>query len=142
VTPEENIEKNIEIVVAQLKGAFSLVLMTEDKLIGLKDPFGFHPLALGKLGNSYVFASETCAFNLIGAEFIREVEAGEMVVIDKEGIKSTKILPNKRKALCVFEFVYFARPDSNIYGENVALSRQKMGRKLAREYPVQADLNN
>jgi len=147
VTPEENIEKNIEIVVAQLKGAFSLVLMTEDKLIGLKDPFGFHPLALGKLGlalgklgNSYVFASETCAFNLIGAEFIREVEAGEMVVIDKEGIKSTKILPNKRKALCVFEFVYFARPDSNIYGENVALSRQKMGRKLAREYPVQADI--
>jgi len=114
--------------------------MTEDKLIGLKDPFGFHPLALGKLGDSYVFASETCALNLIGAEFIREVEPGEMVVIDKEGIKSTKILPNKRKALCIFEFVYFARPDSNIYGENVALSRQKMGRRLAQEYPVQADI--
>jgi len=139
-TPEENIEKNIEIVAAQLKGAFSLVIMTEDKLIGLKDPFGFHPLALGKLGDSYVFASETCAFNLIGAEFIREIEPGEMVVIDKEGIKSTKILPNKRKALCIFEFVYFARPDSDIYGENIALSRQKMGRKLAQEYPVQADI--
>jgi len=139
-TPEENIEKNIEIVAAQLKGAFSLVIMTEDKLIGLKEPFGFHPLALGKLGDSYVFASETCAFNLIGAEFIREIEPGEMVVIDKEGIKSTKILPNKRKALCIFEFVYFARPDSDIYGENVALSRQKMGRKLAQEYPVQADI--
>ncbi len=139
-TPEENIEKNIEIVAAQLKGAFSLVIMTEDKLIGLKDPFGFHPLALGKLEDYYVFASETCAFNLIGAEFIREIEPGEMVVIDKEGIKSTKILPNKRKALCIFEFVYFARPDSDIYGENIALSRQKMGRKLAQEYPVQADI--
>ena len=138
--PEESIEKNIKMVAAQLKGAFSIVIMTENKLIGLKDPFGFHPLALGKLGNSYLFASETCAFNLIGAEFIREVEPGEMVVIDKEGIKSTRILPDNRKALCIFEFVYFARPDSTIYGANVALSRQKMGRRLAREYPVQADI--
>jgi len=140
INPEESIEKNIKMVAAQLKGAFSLVIMTENKLIGLKDPFGFHPLALGKLGDSYVFASETCAFNLIGAEFVREVEPGEMVVIDKEGIRSTKILPNSRKALCIFEFVYFARPDSTIYGANVALSRQKMGRRLAREYPVQADI--
>jgi len=139
-TSEEDIEKNIGIVATQLKGAFSLVIMTEDKLIGLKDPFGFHPLALGKLGDSYVFASETCAFSLIGAEFIREVEPGEMVVIDKEGVRSTRILPNNRKALCIFEFVYFARPDSNICGENVALSRQKMGRRLAQEYPVQADI--
>jgi len=138
--PEESIEKNIKMVAAQLKGAFSLVIMTENKLIGLKDPFGFHPLALGKLGDSYLFASETCAFNLIGAEFIREVEPGEMVVIDKEGVKSTRILPDNRKALCIFEFVYFARPDSTIYGTNVALSRQKMGRRLAREYPVQADI--
>jgi len=138
--PEESIEKNIKMVAAQLKGAFSLVIMTENKLIGLKDPFGFHPLALGKLGDSYVFASETCAFNLIGAEFVREVEPGEMVVIDKDGIRSTKILPDNRKALCIFEFVYFARPDSTIYGANVALSRQKMGRRLAREYPVQADI--
>jgi len=138
--PEESIEKNIKMVAAQLKGAFSLVIMTENKLIGLKDPFGFHPLALGKLGDSYLFASETCAFNLIGAEFVREVEPGEMVVIDKEGVKSTRILPDNRKALCIFEFVYFARPDSTIYGTNVALSRQKMGRRLAREYPVQADI--
>jgi len=138
--PEESIEKNIKMVASQLKGAFSLVIMTENKLIGLKDPFGFHPLALGKLGDSYLFASETCAFNLIGAEFVREVEPGEMVVIDKEGVKSSRILPDNRKALCIFEFVYFARPDSTIYGANVALSRQKMGRKLAREYPVQADI--
>ena len=138
--PEESIEKNIKMVAAQLKGAFSLVIMTENKLIGLKDPFGFRPLALGKLGDSYLFASETCAFNLIGAEFIREVDPGEMVVIDKEGVKSTRILPDNRKALCIFEFVYFARPDSTIYGANVALSRQKMGRRLAREYPIQADI--
>jgi len=138
--PEESIEKNIKMVASQLKGAFSLVIMNENKLIGLKDPFGFHPLALGKLGDSYLFASETCAFNLIGAEFVREVEPGEMVVIDKEGVKSSRILPDNRKALCIFEFVYFARPDSTIYGANVALSRQKMGRKLAREYPVQADI--
>ncbi len=140
MTLEESIEKNIKAVAAQLKGAFSLVIMTENKLIGLKDPFGFHPLALGELGDSYLFASETCAFNLIGAEFIREVEPGEMVVIDKEGMRSTRILPDNRRALCIFEFVYFARPDSNIYGENVALIRQKMGRRLAREYPVQADI--
>jgi len=139
-TLEENIEKNIKIVATQLKGAFSLVIMTEDKLIVLKDSFGFHPLALGKFGDSYVFASETCAFNLIGAEFVREVEPGEMIIIDKEGIRSTKILPSNRKAFCVFEFIYFARPDSNIYGENVALSRQKMGRRLAQEHPVQADI--
>jgi len=137
---EENIENSIKTVAALLKGAFSLVIMTEDQLIGLKDSFGFHPLALGKLGNSYVLASETCAFSLIGAEFIREIEPGEMVVIDKKGLKSTKILSSKRKAFCIFEFIYFARPDSNIYGENVALSRQKMGRKLAQEYPVAADL--
>jgi amidophosphoribosyltransferase len=137
---EENIENSIKTVAALLKGAFSLVIITEDKLIGLKDSFGFHPLALGKLGNSYVLASETCAFSLIGAEFIREIEPGEMVVIDKKGLKSTKILSSKRKAFCIFEFIYFARPDSNIYGENVALSRQKMGRRLAQEHPVAADI--
>ena len=140
MTPEGNIEKNIAMVFPQLKGAFSLVIMTENKLIGLKDSFGFHPLALGKLGDSYVLASETCAFTLIGAEFIRELEPGEMVVIDKEGMSSTKIISNNRRSLCIFEFVYFARPDSNIYGENVAVSRQKMGRRLALEYPVQADI--
>ena len=140
VSQEENIENSIKTVAALLKGAFSLVIMTEDKLIGLKDSFGFHPLALGKLGNSYVLASETCAFSLIGAEFIREIEPGEMVVIDKKGLKSTKILSSKRKAFCIFEFIYFARPDSNIYRENVALSRQKMGRRLAQEHPVAADI--
>lgn len=139
-TQEEDIEKAIKNAAVQLKGAFSLTIMTEEKLIGLKDSFGFRPLALGKLGNSYVLASETCAFSLIGAKFIREIEPGEMVIIDRKEFKSTKILSGQRKAFCIFEFIYFARPDSNIYGENVALSRQKMGRRLAQEHPVAADI--
>jgi len=137
---EENIEDAIKSVAAQLKGAFSLIIMTNEKLIGLRDCCGFRPLSLGKLKDSYIFASETSAFNLIGAKFIREVEAGEMVVIDKNGLKSSRILPAGKAAFCVFEFVYLARPDSDIYDENVALSRQKMGGKLAQEHPVEADL--
>ena len=137
---EENIEDAIKSVAAQLKGAFSLIIMTNEKLIGLRDCCGFRPLSLGKLKDSYIFASETSAFNLIGAKFIREVEAGEMVVIDKNGLKSSRILPAGKVAFCVFEFVYLARPDSDIYDENVALSRQKMGGKLAQEHPVEADL--
>lgn len=137
---EEDIEDAIKSVVAQLKGAFSLIIMTNKKLIGLRDYCGFRPLSLGKLKGSYLFASETSAFNLIGAEFIREVEPGEMIVIDRNGVKSSRISPSEKAAFCVFEFVYLARPDSDIYGESVALSRQKMGRKLAKEHPVEADL--
>jgi amidophosphoribosyltransferase len=137
---EEDIEGAIKSAAAQLKGAFSLIIMTNEKLIGLRDCCGFRPLSLGKLKGSYLFASETAAFNLIGAEFIREVEPGEMVVIDNKGLKSFRILPAGKAAFCVFEFVYLARPDSDIYKENVALSRQKMGGKLAQEYPVEADL--
>ena len=137
---EEDIEGAIKSVAAQLKGGFSLIIMTNEKLIGLRDCCGFRPLSLGKLKGSYLFASETAAFNLIGVEFIREVEPGEMVVIDNKGLKSSRILPTGKAAFCVFEFVYLARPDSDIYEENVALIRQKMGGKLAQEHPVEADL--
>jgi len=137
---EEDIEGAIKSTAAQLKGAFSLIIMTNEKLIGLRDCCGFHPLSLGKLKGSYLFASETSAFNLIGAEFIREIEPGEMVVIDKDGLRSSRVLPVGKASFCVFEFVYLARPDSDIYGENVALSRQKTGEKLAQEHPVEADL--
>ena len=137
---EENIEEAIKLAARQLKGAFSLIVMTNEKLIGLRDCCGFRPLSLGKLKDSYLFASETTAFNLVGAEFIREVEPGEMVVIDKDGLRSSRILPIGKAAFCVFEFVYLARPDSDIYSENVALSRQKMGEKLAQEHTVEADL--
>ncbi len=124
------------------KGAFSLVLLTEDHLFGVRDPQGFRPLCLGKLGNSYVLASETCAFDLIEAEFVREIEPGEVVVIDSTGIRSHFPFKDENipKAHCIFEHVYFARPDSNIFGDSVGIVREKLGRQLAKEHPVEADI--
>jgi len=126
----------------RIKGAYSLVMMDKFNLIGARDPFGFRPLSLGKLGNSWCMASETCAFDLIGAKFIRDVEPGEIIFINASGIKSVK--PKEmhllnRHAFCTFEHVYFARPDSVVFGETVHLVRRKLGEELAREYPVQAD---
>jgi amidophosphoribosyltransferase len=124
------------------KGAFSLVLLTEDHLFGVRDPQGFRPLCLGKLGQSYVLASETCAFDLIEAEFIREIEPGEIVVIDSKGIRSHFPFKDENlpKAHCIFEHVYFARPDSNIFNDSVGLVRERLGHQLAREHPVEADI--
>lgn len=124
------------------KGAFSLVLLTEDHLFGVRDPQGFRPLCLGKLGNSYVLASETCAFDLIEAEFIREIEPGEVVVIDSKGIRSHFPFKDEKiaRAHCIFEHVYFARPDSIIFGDSVGLVRERLGRQLAKEHPVDADI--
>ena len=124
------------------KGAFSLVLLTEDHLFGVRDPQGFRPLCLGKLGNSYVLASETCAFDLIEAEFIREIEPGEVVVIDSTGIRSHFPFKDENIPLahCIFEHVYFARPDSYIFGDSVGLVREKLGAQLAKEHPVEADI--
>ncbi len=124
----------------QLKGAFSIVGMTEDKLVAIRDPQGFRPLSIGKLNESYVVASESCAFDIIGAEFIRDVEPGEVVIIDKNGLKSRKYSGHNESSLCVFEYIYFARPDSNIAGKNVLLVRKEMGKKLAEEMDVDADL--
>ena len=115
-------------------------LLTEDELIGVRDPDGFRPLCLGKKGDSYCLASETCAFDLIEARFIREVEPGEIVVISKGGLKSLRFAPKtKKSAFCIFEHIYFARPDSIIFGETVHLVRQKLGETLAKEHPVDAD---
>ncbi len=124
-----------------ISGAFSLLLMTEDELIAIRDPYGFRPLSIGQHDGAYVVASETCAFDLIGAEYIRDVEPGEMVIINKEGLKSFRTLPSMRHAFCIFEFIYFARPDSNIFGNiNVDAVRKEFGRQLAREYQVDADV--
>ena len=126
----------------RVEGAYSLVILTERQLIGVRDPHGFRPLCFGKLGNGYVLASETCALDLIEADFIREVEAGEVLVIDEKGPRSYfpfKDLPS-RKAQCIFEHVYFARPDSTIFGDNVGLVRERLGRNLAKEHPAKADL--
>ncbi len=124
----------------KIKGAYSLVLLTEDELIGVRDPDGFRPLCIGKKGDSYCLASETCAFDLIEAKFVREVEPGEIVRIGKDGLESIRFAPkSKKSAYCIFEHIYFSRPDSIIFGETVHLVRQKLGANLAKEHPVEAD---
>ena len=126
--------------VSRLQGAFSFVMLTSlGEIIGIKDPYGFRPLCLGKLNGSYVLASETCAFDLVEAEFVRELDPGEIVIIGPAGIKSIKTSPATRRAFCIFEFIYFARPDSTFYGQNVYLTRKAHGRRLAEEAPVEAD---
>ena len=127
--------------VKKIKGAFSMVVLTcKGELIGIKDPSGFRPLCLGKLNGNYVLASESCALDLVEAEHIRELEPGEIIIINEEGVRS--ILPHEktRRALCIFEYIYFARPDSTINGQNVYLTRKAHGRCLAEEAPVDADL--
>src|SRR3954469_8122070 len=125
----------------RIEGAFSLVILTETELIGVRDPYGFRPLSIGKLGDGWVLASETCAFDLIHAKFVRDVEPGEIVIINKSGLKSIQAFPlQERRAFCVFEYVYFARPDSTIANRNVYKVRVDMGRELARENPVRADI--
>jgi amidophosphoribosyltransferase len=125
----------------RIEGAFSLVVMTEHEMIGVRDPHGFRPLSIGKVDDAWVLTSETCAFDLIHAKFIRDVEPGEIVIIDKSGLRSVKYMPeHQRRAFCIFEYVYFARPDSNIAGQNVYRVRVNMGRELAREYPIEADV--
>ncbi|MEF9475095.1 MAG: amidophosphoribosyltransferase [Candidatus Mariimomonas ferrooxydans] len=125
----------------QLCGAFSLLMMTDKELIAVRDPYGFRPLSIGKYDGSYVVASETCAFDLIGATYERDVEPGEMVIINEKGIKSIKPLYSQKRAYCIFEFIYFSRPDSYIFGnQNVNNIRKELGRQLSRENPTKADL--
>ena len=124
----------------QVKGAYSLVMSTPDTLIAARDPYGVRPLCLGKLQDAYVVASETCALDLINATFLREVEPGELIMIDAGGIKSFKIATPKKSAMCIFEFIYFSRPDSYVFGRNVHMIRREYGKQLARESHVKADL--
>ncbi len=127
--------------VSRLEGAFSFIMLTsKGEVIGIKDPHGFRPLCLGKLNGNYVLASETCAFDLVEAEFIREIEPGEIVIIGEDGVKSIQTTAAANRAFCIFEFIYFARPDSTIYGQNVYQTRKAHGRRLAQEAPVDADL--
>ncbi len=127
--------------VSRLEGAFSIIMLTsKGEVVGIKDPQGFRPLCLGKLNGNYVLASETCAFDLVEAELIREIDPGEIVIIGEDGIKSIQMPAAPTRAFCIFEFIYFARPDSTIYGQNVYLTRKAHGRCLAREAPVDADL--
>jgi amidophosphoribosyltransferase len=123
-----------------IKGAFSLVFLTENSVIAARDPYGFHPLALGRFNKSWVVASETCAFDIIGARYVRDIEPGEVLEISAKGLKSHYPMRRTKHAFCVFEYVYFSRPDSVVFGENVDKVRRRLGRQLAREHPVDADI--
>jgi amidophosphoribosyltransferase len=136
----DSIENAVEAAYSKLKGAFSLVLMSRRKLIACRDPNGFRPLCIGKLGSSIVFASESCALSAAGAEFIRDVEPGEIVVASDEGVSSIRTRCGKPSSFCVFEYVYFARPDSVIDGVSVHDARVRAGEILAKEHPASADI--
>jgi len=137
-SPGQNWHGKIEYAMHRLQGAYSLVILTENKLIGVRDPFGVRPLCLGTIDGGWSIASESCALDHIGAQFIREIDPGEILVIDSQGVKSFK-KENGKKALCIFEYIYFARPDSIIQGKLLYPAREAMGRILAEEYPVDAD---
>jgi len=124
----------------QVEGAYSLLVLTTDELIAVRDPRGFRPLNLGRLGDSWLVASETCAFDLLNAQYVREIEPGEMVRISRSGIESIHFAPEKPLHQCIFEHVYFARPDSIIFGRSVNESREALGRTLAKEHPANADI--
>jgi len=125
---------------SQIRGAYSIVIMIDGTLIAMRDPNGFRPLSLGRLNSGYVVSSETCAFDLVEAEYLRDVEPGEILVINEEGLTSIPSGLESRKSQCIFELIYFARPDSDVFGQNVYLFRKKQGELLAGEYPLDVDL--
>lgn len=135
-----SIAEAVEKTMAMIKGSYAMVVLLEGKLLAFRDPWGLRPLCLGKLRDSYVISSESCAFSTIGATFIRDVNPGEIIIIDEQGLHSYQTPTPGRSAVCVFEFVYFARPDSYIDGASVHAARLEAGRMLAREHPVEADL--
>ena len=139
-SPQENLDEAILEVLQQLQGAYSMVLLTTHQLYAIRDPFGVRPLCLGRIDGSYTVASETCAFDLIGAEYIRDIAPGEVLKIEAGQLQSFFLPPAPRHAHCIFEHVYFSRPDSRVFDRSVYQSRYEMGRRLAREAPVEADL--
>lgn len=138
-SPDKDYKQAMAWALAQLKGAYSVVMMFNDVMIGARDTFGFRPLCLGKLDDAWILASETCALDLVGAEYVRDVEPGEIVFIHKDRLESAKPIEKTRLAHCIFEYIYFARPDSNIFAHNVYLARNRLGRALAMEFSTKAD---
>jgi amidophosphoribosyltransferase len=136
----ERIEDAVADVMPRLEGAFSTVVMTRDAVVAFRDPHGLRPLSLGRIGDRYCVASESCAFDIIGAELLREVEPGELISIGERGIETRQVVEGERRAFCVFEHIYFARPDSVLEGNRTQVSRRKMGEALWREAPVDADV--
>ena len=133
------VEKIID-ALFQIQGGYSLIIMTNKKLIGIRDPFGIRPLVIGKLNDSYIFASETCALDIVGAKFIREVDNGEIVVIENKNLKSLKPFPKQKPRPCVFEYIYFTRPDSLINNKSAYEYRKNLGKELAKESDISADV--
>jgi amidophosphoribosyltransferase len=138
--PAEKLEDAIADVLPRLKGAFSTVVMTADRVIAFRDPAGLRPMVLGQIGDRYCVASESCAFDIIGAKLLRDVQPGEMVSISERGLQVRQVVEGEREAFCVFEYIYFARPDSRMNGDVLQAARGRMGEILAREAPVEADL--
>jgi amidophosphoribosyltransferase len=136
----DTLEDALEDVMPRLEGAFSTVVMTNDSVVAFRDGAGLRPLALGQIGDRYCFASESCAFDIIGARFLRDVQPGEMVSLSERGIETRQVVKGARRAFCVFEHIYFARPDSMLEGNRTQVSRRKMGEILWREAPVKADV--
>jgi len=136
----DDIEQTLIKVMDTIKGSYSIAILTPDKLVGIRDPLGIRPLCIGKLKNSYILASESCALDAVGAEFVRDVRPGEIVLIGDDGLKSVQAPVCSESRLCIFEFVYFARPDSFIDGSSVYRARIEAGRRLAMEHPVEADV--
>lgn len=134
------LEEAIKQALGMIKGAYAFVLLTEDRLFIALDPYGLRPLSIGKVNDAYVVASETCAFDIIGADYVREVQPGELITIDKNGLKSTMFASPMKRALCSMEYVYFSRPDSDLNGLNVHASRKIMGKELAKEANIEADV--
>ncbi|MFZ5642094.1 MAG: amidophosphoribosyltransferase [Bacillota bacterium] len=137
---QNTLEEALAKCMIDVKGAYSLLIITENSLIAVRDPYGFRPLCLGRLGDGYVVASESCALDTVGAQKMRDIEPGEIVIIDDQGVRSMSALSQRRKAHCIFEYIYFARPDSEMDGFHVSRVRREMGKQLAREFPVDVDL--
>jgi len=137
---EPDLESAFIDALSHVQGAYAVALLAPDRIYAARDPYGFRPLVLGKLDDVYAVSSETCAFDLIGAETVREIGAGEIVVIERSGIRVVREARGEREARCIFEHVYFARPDSVVFGNSVAETRQRFGKQLAREHPVDADV--
>jgi amidophosphoribosyltransferase len=135
-----SLERALPHALGQVTGAYSLLILTPDTLVGCRDPHGFRPLVLGRLRDAWLLASETCALDLLEATFVRDVEPGEIVLIDRHGLRSMKPFPGTRQLQCVFEYVYFARPDSTLWGRNVYHVRKALGHRLAEEHPAAADV--
>lgn len=137
---EEEMVDRVSDALRQVQGAYSLVLCTEDKLFAARDSYGFRPLCLGQLGDAWVVASESCALDIISARYIRDIEPGELIVIDANGLRTYMPCESQRHAFCIFEYIYFSRPDSIIFGDNVDKTRRRLGRQLAIEHPASADI--